>query len=225
MWNTGALPRDLITYHHSDGGEWGLPTASGEVVGMGIVKPLGVCYQPVYSFALQATYSNYTRTANVGFVTDYVVQIAARTTAEHAIMTGDVVCVADGHFEQGSFATTAIQAAGQAGSFKRLADVTPPAPSVLRIGDLALAQEMVVGRCLKSFIVADSDAAGPQKFKDDTGTITVNQTAKDEFKGLNLVETRGTVAGSGTQGLPGHILEGLSDSGGKYRLLTLLIRM
>jgi len=214
-------------HHHSDGAEWGLPTTSGDLT-LGNVKPIGVAHAPVYSFRLQDKYSNYQRSHNVGFVTDYVVQIACRTLTEHVIRAGDVVCAADGHFHQGNINSNAnIQGAaangagGEAGSFKRFGAISDTL--ITETVSLAVAQEFIIGRCLRNQIVATGTAN--TKFKDDSGTITITATGKAEFKGLNLVETRGTVAGSGTQGVPGHILEGLSDSNGNYRLLTVLVRL
>ena len=228
MWNTGSVARTMVTHHHSDGAEWGLPTASGEIT-PGVVKPIGVCYQPVYSFALQANYSNYQRSHNVGFVTDYVIQKAVRTADEHAIRAGDVVIVADGHYSQGNLSNGNIfgtaGGAGEVGSFKRLEALRASLGQPSDAGDALFCTEFVVGRCLRNQIVATSTTSTPTKFKDDTGTITITPEGKSEFKGLNLVETRGEVSGSGTKGVPGHILEGLCNASGEYRLLTVLVRM
>ena len=217
MWNTGLAVRKLHMHAHSDGAEWGLPTTSGNIT-PGNVKPLGVCYQPIYSFRMNYAYSNYQRSHNVGFVTDYVIQIAARTTAEHLIKTGDVVMLAPDHFDHGMGATDAQILAGEAGRWTRYESFDSLVPNTHR-----LANEMVVGRCLKAFVVGSGTAS--TKFSADTANIAISTDALAEFKGMNLVETRGTVSGSGTLGIPGHMLEGYSDSGGEYRALTILVRM
>ena len=76
--------------------QWGIDDQGAQLattLTAGPVPPLGVCYQPIYSFQLQQQFSNYQRNVNVGFVTDYLIQIPATTTREHSIRVGDLVAV------------------------------------------------------------------------------------------------------------------------------------
>lgn len=215
QWETGG-GATTGTYHFAAGDDtWGLPTSDVTANNHGIVKPIGVVYQPVYSFNLQNAFINYKRNDNVGVVTDYVIQIPAITDDEHSINAGDLVMVARGHFEYGRIASSAASVSNLAGRFEKW-DSTA-----------AGSEEFVVGRCLKQFQYATGGTA-TTKYQDDTATgLTVTAAAKAEFAGLNLVETVPgmKLSGSGTGGVPGHLLGGYSDSSGVYRALTILVRL
>jgi hypothetical protein len=229
VWVTGQADSTAVTLlKHSDSATWGLHAGSFVTGDFGNVKPIGVVYQPIYSFNLQAKFTNYTRNVNVGVVTDYVIQIPCITTAEHAIRAGDVVCVADAHLQYGTFSTNATRVANEAGRFKRVAAITQAAGySVL--GDNTnndhWPDEFVVGRCLKSFVFGTGTAT--TKLQDDLSSFAIAAAGTTEFRGLTKVQTVPGLAlsGSGTGGVPGHMLGGISDGSGNYRALTILVRL
>jgi hypothetical protein len=213
QWGLNGTGATTGTYHFtSDDSEWGLPT-SDVTDDHGFVKPIGVVYQPIYSFNLQQQFTNYKRTDNVGVVTDYVIQIPARTTQEHAITAGDLVMVGEQKTEYGRV--------GQLTSVDFLAG------TFQAYDNAATSLPYVVGRCLKSFIYATGGTGGSTTYQADTATLTTTAAALAEFPGLDKVETVPgmKLSGSGTGGVPGHLLGGIADSSGNYRALTLLIRL
>ncbi len=215
-YSTGAT---RITYHfETDDTDWGL-TNTDQTIDIGFVKPIGIAHQPIYSFNLQNAFTNYKRNDNVGFVTDYVIQIPAITDNEHLIRAGDIVMCDENRTSYGRISSTGATVANLLGRFKRYDSGAHAA------GDLSL--EYVVGRCLKEFQYATGGTGTTTKYQDDVGTATVTAAAKAEFAGLDLVETVPgmRLAGSGTGGVPGHLLGGYPDSSGIFRALTLLIRL
>lgn len=225
VWVTGNADSTAVTLNHvSDGATWGLSTSTSQTIDVGNIKPLGVVYQPIYSFNLQAKFTNYKRNDNVGVLTDYVISIPCITTAEHAIRAGDVVCVANNHLQIGTFATLATRVANEGGRFKRLAAITSATEYSSLSATDNLPDEYIVGRCLKSFVFGTG--AATTKLQGDT-TFSIATAGTTEFRGLGRVQTVPGLAlsGSGTGGVPGHMLGGVSDGSSNYRALTILIRM
>ncbi len=228
MWTTGVSQSGtnhglmIFNYHHSDGATWGLPTSttSGFV---GIVKPIGVIYQPIYSFNLQRQFTNYQRNVNVGFLTDYVIQIPCITAKEHLITDGDLVMVAHEAYDHGVFANiTATQGftnSGLAGRFQKL--------------DVALAghTEFVVGRCLKKIVFAlDSSGTAGDQLLDRLvagASPTLTAEASAEWPDLAKIQTvpGQVLTGSGTKGIPGHLLGARLSANKYYAYLTILVRL
>lgn len=204
---------------------WGFPNDDTTDLSIGNVKPIGVVFQPIYSFYLQQYFTNYKRTESVGVVTDYVIQIPAITDDEHVIRAGDVVCVAPDQFDYGLAGSVTLN--NLAGRFARRASIV----SDLDVGAGSIMQpemdEFVVGRCLKSFTFATGTASTKFQTDYDNGATTVTAAAKNEFVGLDKVQTVPgmALAGSGTGGVPGHLLGGYADSDGNYRALTILVRL
>ena len=233
MWATGGAttvaghPQMIFNYHHSDGATWGLPavTTSGTV---GVVKPIGVVFQPIYSFNLQAAFTNYKKNVNVGIVTDYVVQVPCVTANEHAIENGDLVMVAHNAYEHGVFANIGASSgftnSRLAGRYQKYD------PTLTASGYLSNSQEMIVGRCLKKVVFATASGSSSGDLLQDRiaagATITLSTEAALEFADLSKVQTvPGLVlSGSGTAGIPGHLLGARANSTG-FAYLTLLIRL
>ncbi|RMG69766.1 MAG: hypothetical protein D6710_08245 [Nitrospirae bacterium] len=199
----------------ADDSKWGLPTAdttpTADAVCGGQVKPLGVVYQPVYSFNLQTQFTNYKRNESVGILTDYLIQVPVRTSAEHAIQPGDLVMVNKTANRYGRIAS-ATDANSQLGTFQAWDGST--------VGDL----EFVVGRCFNSFVFATG--ANTSILKDDS-TAAITSAGREEFKGLDKVQTVPGLglAGSGTGGIPAWLTSAISDGSGNYRALTILVRL
>lgn len=233
MWATGGAttvaghPQMIFNYHHSDGATWGLPTTttSGTV---GVVKPIGVVFQPIYSFNLQAAFTNYKRNVNVGVVTDYVIQVPCVTANEHAIENGDLVMVAHNAYETGVFAnigaSSGFTSSRLAGRYQKFD------PTLSAAGYLAHSHEMVVGRCLKKVVFCTASGSSSGDLLQDRiiagATITLSTEATAEFTDLAKVQTVPglVITGSGTSGIPGHLLGARANSTG-FAYLTLLIRL
>jgi hypothetical protein len=212
VWNTGGTTQMTMQFLSTDG-DWGLDITD-QTPDPGIVKPIGVVYQPIYSFNLEQYFTNYKRVDNVGVVTQYVVQVPAMTDDEHAIRAGDLVMVAHNQREYGR--------PGELSSIDTLAGRYQKYDA-----NLAGVQEFIVGRCLKSFAYATGGTA-TTKYQDDTASgLTTSAAALAEFPGLDKVETVPgmKLSGSGTGGVPGHLLGGYSDGSGNYRAITILVRL
>lgn len=221
VWFSGTSANTWTLQFASTDNTWGLPTADQSDLNIGSVKPIGVVFQPIYSFYLQQHFTNYKRNESVGVVTDYVIQVPAKTANEHAIRAGDVVMVSPvetvAHYGRDADVTLGALA----GRFARKESIVAP----LSAANAAIAEEYVVGRCLKSFEYATTTSADGTKYQDDTAS-TVTSAATSEFVGLDKVQTVPgmALAGSGTGGLPGHLLGGLASSS-SYRALTILVRL
>lgn len=184
---------------------WGLQDGtSGNISNIGYVKPMGVISQPIYSFFLQAAYTNYTRNVNVPLVTDYVIMVPATNPEEHAIRDGDVVVVGSGEHYGIGWTNTNVVKAG------RYARYNP---------NWAFADERAVGRCLKKIRIATtSTTSAGTVLSTDTGNVTLTAEAQAEFKGLAKVQTVPGLglSGSGTAGIPSNLLDATLDSGANY---------
>lgn len=183
---------------------WGLPDGTSGELDVGFVKPLGVAYQPIYSFILQANYTNYTRNVNIGFVTDYVVMVPAINAEEHAIRDGDVVVLGSGDtYGAGWSSTTMSTTDYRAGRYARYD------------ADWAFANERVVGRCLKKIRLATSSSSEGTKLSSDLDNITLTSEASSEFQDLDKVQTVPGLglSGSGTKGIPAYLLDATLDDG------------
>ncbi len=201
---------------------WGMPdSTSGDITNIGVVKPLGVIHQPIYSFILNSRYTNYKRNVSVGVVTDYVILVPATNAEEAAIRDGDVVVVGSGDYH----------------GFEWGSDYTyPRAGRYARYNvNWAYANERVVGRCLKKIRIATtSSTSAGTKLSDDLDNITLTTEAKNEFGSLDKVQTVPGLGntGSATKGIPSTLLDARLDGGGNYPgstkcywALVLLIRL
>lgn len=204
--------------HHSDGVSWGLPiltvTDSVEVMTDGPVKPLGLVFQPIYSFILQDKFTNYKRSENVGVVTDYLIQIPARTEAERQIKTGDRVQVAS-QLDMGIITV----------SYGQITNGDPTLGTLAKWDGTAANEDFVIGRCFRSFVFATG--SNDTTYQDDLDNVSLTTAGAAEFKALARVQTVPglTLAGSGSAGAPGWLLKAVADGGGDYSVLTILVRL
>ena len=197
---------------------WGLPNASGSIDMGGLVKPIGVVYQPVYSFILSSKFTNYERNVNVGVLTNYVIQIPVTNDEEFAIMQGDLVMAGIGNhhgtWDQGN-AMSAIHR--QAGRYKKYVSTGTDA------------NERVVGRCLSRLEIGTGTTTAGTLLKTDVASsnLTLSTAGSKAFKGMDKVQTVPGLglAGSATQGVPGWLMGARADANGKYYALTILIRL
>lgn len=200
---------------------WNLPgSASGDITNIGVVKPIGVAYNPVYSFILQSQFTNYDRSVNIGVVTDYVVMVPATNAEEHAIEDGDVVVVGSGdYYGAGWESTYTYPRAGRYAKYNQ---------------NWAYAQERIVGRCLKKIRIATSSSSAGTKLSTEATSVTLTTEAQAEFGALDKVQTVPGLGltGSGTQGIPARLLDATLDDGSNYPgsvkcywALVLLIRL
>jgi len=231
VMGTGAADGgDLIQYGASN--TWTLPAASGDAA-VGRVKPIGVCYQPIYSFVLEALYTNYKRNSAVGVVTDYVIQIPAVNSAEWNIEPGDAVMLGSGKRHgigfmppTPSFATHA-EGFHLAGRYAAVKDYFASPYSTLNTdSDLA---DRVVGRCLKKVFLGTGGSSTSQgdALADKLTDFTISAEATTEYSHLDKIQTVPglPLSGSGTKGIPGFFLGAKADANKKYWGLTLLIRL
>jgi len=207
---TGATT--ITLEHHSDGATWGLPATdaafTSNVLTGGPVLPLGVVFQPIYSFILQANFTNYTRNVNVGIVTDYMIQVPAKCAAEKNIRAGQMVMV---HSTAQNYGVIAAGTASM-GGFQAW-DGTA--------GTL----NFVVGRCFSNLHFATGTATNTILSDDTAAALTTSGAA--EYKDLARVNTVPGLglAGSGTGGVPSWLMKAQSDASGYYYALTILIRL
>lgn len=222
---TGAggagAPSGLIFQGSTEGNTaWGLPPATAGQHACGFIKPIGVIYQPIYSFILQAKYSNYQRTAAVGVLTDYVISVPAINYEECAIMSGDLVMVGSG-CQYGIGASVVLSATSAAdylaGRYARYSSTAH------------LAAERVVGRCLKKLALGTTSGTAGETLDTalSAGTFTISTAAQAEFANLAKVQTVPGLglSGSGTSGIPAYLLGARCDSTKTFYALTMLIRL
>lgn len=196
---------------------WGLPTSdqtpSGNTVTAGPVPPLGVVYQPIYSFNLQEAFINYKRNVNLGILTDYLIQIPAITAEERIIAPGDLVMININANDYGRPASVTLNSL-----LGRL----------MRHDGNASTMKYVVGKCYGKVQFAGSGTAvAGTKLSADTASWSLSTAGQSEFKGLDKVQTVPGLglAGSGTKGTPAWLMDARSDASGNYYLLNILVRM
>lgn len=220
IFNTGsqALQNTLKIAGSTEASNWAGPTTTSGNVTVGIVKPLGVIFAPVYGVTMETAYTNYKRTHSVAFLTDYVIQVPATNSEEVLIEAGDVVMVGTGN-HYGAGWTSPYSTNLQAGRYAKY-DSTA-----------YLAGERIVGRCLKKVHLGYGGASTTtgDKLGDTTplSDFTVSQTCKDEFNRLDMVESLpgSGLSGSATKGVPAFLLGARADSNKNYWALTILIRL
>ncbi len=195
--------------------DWGLPGATAFSIAVGRVKPLGVCFAPVYSFILQSLYTNFKMQHSTPFLTDYVISVPATNAEEVAIFAGDVVMLGTGR-HYGSGVTSTYTTNKLAGRYARL-DTT--------VTDY---QERIVGRCLRKLKLGNiSGASGGEVLSDYLASFTIDAGAITEFSDLEKVQTVPGLGltGSGTGGIPAYLLTATADGNGDVWALTILIRL
>ena len=230
---TGAAALTGVT--HTDSAKWGIRAANWEFSGTR-VKPIGVVYQPIYSFMLQKHFTNYKRNDNVGIVTNYVIQIPVTNHEEAAIDTGDLVMVGTGAVTGAVTAAASIWSGAQmlAGRYRKYDPVPVSGPDLPRWA--AEAENYIVGRCFKKILLGEHSGTTATAFLKDeivAGRFTLSSDAASEFKGLDRVQTApggGTspgmpISGSGSGGVPGWLLGAVADGNKRFWALTILIRL
>lgn len=226
---TGTIHLAFTSDDHTN---WSLTdqgAQTAEILTDGPVAPLGVCYQPIYSFMLQEVWTNYKRNDNVGFVTDYLIQVPAITTREHAIQYGDLVAVTsaggDGSvpFAVGSDAVDAEY--GRVGELTQVNELIGRFERYYPESDNGARMRFVIGRCVG--VVQFATGTASTKLADDYSNISLTTQGTAEFKGLDKVQTVPglSVAGSGTSGTPGWLRDARSDAAGNYVMLNILVRL
>lgn len=202
-------------HFESSDSDFGLPStdavwAMGTITS-GPVLPLGVVYNPVYSFFLQENFINYKRNESVGILTDYLIQIPAVTAAEKLIQIGEMVMI--------------NPAAQEYGRRSSLASVDNTMGRLARWDNSAATLKYVVGRCMGK--VKFASGSNSAKFSSDIANVSLTTEGKAEFKGLDKVQTVPGLglAGSGTKGVPAWLTDATSDGSGNYWLLNILVRL
>lgn len=222
-----------ITIVSSHGAGASTATVGGVGTGLGI-KPLGIAYQDIYASWLSRQYTNYAKQPNITLLmANQVIQVPCRDVNEWAIEPGDLVMVAG--FDQGSL-TWAPQAnptaANAVGRLQRYVDYAPVAGATTAhaVQDLKRIQEHVVGRCIRKILVAQRGVVGQSvspgvtklsTFTDTGATSSVNY----EFRPGGRVQTVPGLGlqGSGTLGVPGHLLNARDDGHGLFWALEIAV--
>jgi hypothetical protein len=177
--------------------------AGTSTITIGPVKPLGVLYQDCYGSYYGLRYKNYTRQHMVGFLAyGQVIMVPATTAAEAAIEPGDVVAIA------------------------RTTDASPTwrpqhvdnYVGHLQAWDTDCTVEYRVGRCLEKVVIAGGGGASQRL---STALTAGTATSVHNFGELSRVQTVPGLGlqGSGTQGVPGFLLNAVSQSTYFYGLL------
>jgi hypothetical protein len=227
-----------ITYtaYTSQDERWGLPASTIATHQAGnTLKPIGVCYKPVYSHMLQTQFTNYKRSFDVGVVTDYVIQVPCVWSGEYAIEPGDLVTVTSGvsygpslNFHTcpaGRYAKFDATSASHTHAVVGIAGLTGTASAAT----VEFAQsEFIIGRCLNviEFGTTSSTAGTTLSASLAAGTFTLSTAGANEWKGLDKVQTVPGLglSGSGTKGVPGWLL-GARSNVTTYRAMTILVRL
>ena len=210
--------------HHSDGATWGLEAVTHEYnvtqITAGPVYPLGVIFQPIYSFALQATYTNYKRNENVGFVTDYLIQIPAINEEERNIQAGDKVCVGLNLPPNPETGTSVGEYGQSVTAGKEMGRFSAYNGTLAEV-------RYIIGTCLKRTTFATGTASTKLSDESAISNITLSTTGIAEFKGLDKVQTVPGLglAGSGTAGVPAWLTGAVSGADTNYHMLTILVRL
>lgn len=198
--------------------DFGLPASSGTHL-VGRVRPLGVCYQPIYSFILNSAYTNYVRNTAVGILTDYVIQIPAINNDEWLLEAGDAVILGVGRRWGSGAGNTHDTGLHLAGRYAR-------AQSYMTLADL---QDRIVGRCLRKVKLGTggSSTSAGDKLADKLSDFTIDSNFDVEMGYLSKIQTVPglTLTGSGTKGVPAFYLGARADTNKVYWGLTLLIRL
>jgi hypothetical protein len=195
------------------------------------VKPIGVVYQDIYASWLSSNYTNYDRQPNISFLTsNKVIQIPAVTTAEQAIEPGDVVAV-DGIGATASWNPVALAAntgvvANSPGRLKRWSEIC--AAAGITAAELGKAQENIVGRCLRKFLIAYKSgvtAGYKLSYALTAGSITSSAAVHTESRHAARVQTVPglSLPGSGSLGVAGHLLGAKADANGAFWALEILV--
>jgi hypothetical protein len=221
----------ITMWHHSDGATWALPAAnvvaSLSAITGGPVKPLGMVFEPIYSFILQAAFHNYKRQENVGIVTDYLIQLPARNAQERAIKPGDKVMVNEVAKDYGFNVTASLSTMGTLQSYdQRQQGAGALSASTAAHGDGGL--EYVVGTCFQNLLFASDSSASANALLDaDIPNVSLTTAGAAEFKGLSRVQTVPglNLAGSGTNGVPAWLTKARQSADGDFYALTILFRL
>jgi len=215
-WDGKVIPASRGTYSfgaYTNQDQWGLPSSYSTTV-TDAPEPIGIVYQPVYSFKLQSQYTNYQRSYIVPVVTDYVIQIPAVWSGEFYIEPGDMVMVSSGGTYEASPSdwNTAIP-----GRYEKFDPTVSGAIENV---------PYIIGRCLNVTTIATGGTSGAYLYN-DINNVSVSQAVKREFGGLDKVNTVPGlgVAGTATKGIPGWLLGARADSNGDYKALTILVRL
>lgn len=203
---------------------WGLPDGTSGNLNVGVVKPLGVVYQPIYSFMLDQRFTNYKRVHSVGILTEYVIQIPITNDEENMIYEGDLVMLGSGRCHGQWTAWWSVDR--QAGRYAKFVSSGTIAGSG---NPVDFPFERLVGRCLKRTLLGTSSSCSQgDALTDVLSTFTISNAAKAEFSGLDKVQTVPglAISGSGTKGIPAHLLGARADAtNGSFYALTILIRL
>ena len=179
-------------------------TAGTSTITIPPVKPMGVLYQDAYGSYYALRHKNYNRQHMVGFLAyGQVIMVPATTAAEAAIQPGDKVCIA------------------------RTTDASPTwrpqhvdnYVGHLQAWDTATCDvEYSVGQCLEKIVIAGGGSAS-QRLSAALSAATA--TGVHNFGELSRVQTVPGLGlqGSGTQGVPGFLLNAVSQSTYFYGLL------
>lgn len=209
----------------------GASTATVGGVGTGLgIKPLGIVYNDIYASWLSSQYINYSRQPNIGLLMrDQVIQVPCRDVNEWSIEPGDIVCVAG--WDQASLTwdpTATPSASNCVGRLRRLADYAPVAGATVlhAVRDFGRMTEHVVGRCVRKVLVSQyTTSASPGRLLSSITSSIATSNVNFEFRPGGRVQTVPGLGlqGSGTLGIPGHLVNCRDDGSGKFWALEIAV--
>jgi len=199
----------------------------GSIATGGGVKPMGIVYNDIYASWLGAGYTNYDRQPNIGLLMrDQIIQVPCLNTNEWDIQPGDLVMV-DGwdaatlKWDPGATPST-VNAVGR---LRKWTAGTVSTNTTEAFVQLRRFQEHIVGRCIRKVLVASySSASANASLASTVGSINSSHV-NFEFRPGGRVQTVPGLGlqGSGTQGIPGHLLAARNDGNGKFWALEIAV--
>lgn len=214
-----ALDLSTSSYGGSDDLDESLGTlatsAGASTTTIASVKPLGIVQEPIYSQAFYDRHYNLQQQHTVSMLSrGRIVRIPCITAEEKLIYPGDIVMVSD---TSSSHDPIGAPTASYPGRWKKWDEST--------VADLSF----VIGRCVgRHKIVSQSSASAATQLLTDVTNDALNTSTlntREGYRDLAKVQTVPGISlqGSGTGGIPGHLLFSRSDSNGDYWAIDIAI--
>lgn len=194
-----------VTYEVPDVDNWptAVASAGASTITVPQVKPVGVAYQDMYGSYYSLRWKNYERQSQVGFLAyGQVIMVPVMTSEEADIQPNDIVAVV------------------------RTTDASPtwnPTSVANKVGhlmpwDTNCTIEYKVGRCLEKVLIADGGGASQRLSAAVSASTATNVHNFGDLLKAQTVPGLG-LQGSGTDGIPGFLLNAVAQGGNWYALL------
>ena len=218
---------------------------SGTYTGSFGIKPIGIVYNDIYASWLSTTYLNYERQPNIGLLMkNQVIQVPCVTSEELLIQPGDVVYVAGQNVTTEvnrvwdptyASVTAADMTVGHLVSHRRFVAAGPAGGYGLAANGVDFhgwnpsimfgMTEHKVGRCIRKIKIASGATSQAQNTALSAAIPTARTSVNVEWQHASRVQTVPGLGlqGSGTMGIPGHLLSARSDVDGNWWALEIAV--